>query len=258
MIALVSAKGSPGVTTTALALTLSSPGRCLLAECDPGGGDILTGYLQGCLPAGRGLAPLAVAQLRGRLPEEFDAHLVDLEAPRRQRLVLPGVADPAQATTVAAVWEPLAAYLRAWPDLDADDAGSRVVVDCGRLTGAHVGTPLLRHADRVLLVLRAHLPSVAAAVPAVRALGEQLADRPSGTLGLLVVEIGPYRPAEVADRLGVPLVASLPRDDRAAAALSFGGTVRSGAPLLRAAGRVHPRLAAPQVVTAVPTEVTGV
>ena len=104
MIALVSAKGSPGVTVSALAFTLTWPGRCLLAECDPAGGDVLAGYLRGSLDARRGLAELAVAELRGRLRDEFERQLVDLEAPRRRRLLLPGVRDPAQAATVAPVW----------------------------------------------------------------------------------------------------------------------------------------------------------
>ena len=43
LYALVSAGGAPGVTTSALALTLSWPSQVILAECDPSGGDILAG-----------------------------------------------------------------------------------------------------------------------------------------------------------------------------------------------------------------------
>ena len=40
LFALISAGGSPGVTTSALALTLGWPSRVILAECDPSGGDV--------------------------------------------------------------------------------------------------------------------------------------------------------------------------------------------------------------------------
>ncbi|GDY49430.1 hypothetical protein SVIO_000530 [Streptomyces violaceusniger] len=53
VIALAGSSGSPGVTTTALALLLSwplEPGRrVVLAECDPDGGSVLYGLLQGSL-----------------------------------------------------------------------------------------------------------------------------------------------------------------------------------------------------------------
>ena len=41
MFALISPGGAPGVTTTALAIALTWPWPVIVAECDPGGGDIL-------------------------------------------------------------------------------------------------------------------------------------------------------------------------------------------------------------------------
>jgi hypothetical protein len=237
VIALVSAKGSPGVTVSGLALTLTCPGRCLLAECDPAGGDVLAGYLRGALDAQRGLAPLAVAELRGRLREEFERQLVDLDAPHRRRLLLPGVRDPAQSATVAPVWPAIADHLRQLGDDDGE-----VVADCGRLTAPHLGWPVLQAADRMLLVVRGTLPSVSHAVPAVQLLRRELVE-PADRLGLLVVDTGPYPPAEVADRLEVPLVVTLPADGRTARALSQGGTVHRRMPLVRAAAAAWPRLA---------------
>lgn len=238
MIALVSAKGSPGVTCAALALTLTSSAQCLLAECDPAGGDLLAGYLQGTLSAQRGLAPLAVAELRGQSAAEFDAQLVDLDAPHRRRLLLPGVSDPAQAATVASVWQPIADRLRQW----GSGAGRRVIIDCGRLVDTHFGWPLLRQADRVLLVLRGTLPSVSSGVPALRLLREELGEQ-AHRLGLLVVATGPYPATEVARRLDAPLVGTLPVDPRTAGRLSHGGYVHPRTPLLRAAARLLPEMA---------------
>ena len=66
----------------------------MLAECDPAGGDVLSGYLAGLeIPATRGLLQLAVADLRDRLVDEFANQLIDLDAPKMHRLVLPGIGD---------------------------------------------------------------------------------------------------------------------------------------------------------------------
>jgi hypothetical protein len=252
MVALVSTRGSPGASVSALALTLAAPDRCLLAECDPAGGDVLAGYLQGTLPAQRGLAPLAVAELRGRLADEFDRQLVDLAAPRR-RLLLPGVSDPAQAVTVASVWTPIADHLHR---LGRD--GWLVLVDCGRPTTGHFGWPLLHRADLVLLVVRGTLASVSAAVPVLRALRLQLAGGhprsgpvpmaggpppaagpAAGRLALLVVEVGPYHAGDIARSLGLDVAATLPADARTALRLATGGALQPRSPLLRAAAAVR-------------------
>ena len=103
---------------------------------------MLAGFLQGTLPAQRGLAPLAVAEMRGRLADEFGRQLVDLDAPHRRRLLLPGVSDPAQAVTVSSVWTPIADQLH---QLGRD--GWLVLADCGRSTTVHFGWPLLHRAD---------------------------------------------------------------------------------------------------------------
>lgn len=253
MIALVSAKGSPGVTTSALAFTLIWPGRCLLAECDPAGGDVLPGYLRGELDSQRGLAPLAVAELRGRMREEFARQLVDLDPPNRRRLVLPGVHDPAQSATVAPVWPAVADYLAQLSDV------GQVIVDCGRLTAPHFGWPLLHASDRVLLVVRGTLPSASHAVPAVPLLRKELAEhgnRDPGRLGLLVVDTGPYSPEELSARLQVEIAAVLPADARTARALSFGDPVNLRLPLARAAAAAYPALSS--TGEARPEEVAGV
>ena len=67
LYALVSAGGSPGVTTTALALALSWPSPVVVAECDPSGGDVLAGLFAGHLEARSGL--LALAMEAGASPE---------------------------------------------------------------------------------------------------------------------------------------------------------------------------------------------
>src|SRR5690606_17680947 len=120
--------------------------------------------------------------------------------------------------------------------------------DCGRLTSPYFGWPVLLAAQRVLLVVRGTLPSVAHAVPAVGTLRRELGEY-ADRLGLLVINTGPYRPDEVAARLQVELAAVLPADARTARALSFGGGVHRRLPLPRAAAAAYPLV--PEVARAV-------
>ena len=96
VIALTSAKGAPGVTTTALALTLLWPRPVLLAECDPAGdSSLLAGYMGGSVEHTRGLLGLLAAQRRGELADAFWSQTLPL-APD------PRVHEPRAAGAVAA------------------------------------------------------------------------------------------------------------------------------------------------------------
>lgn len=62
VIALCSASGSPGVTTTSLGLALLWPRPVLLVEADPtGGSGILAGYFRGIRAYDQGLVELALS-----------------------------------------------------------------------------------------------------------------------------------------------------------------------------------------------------
>lgn len=238
IIALVSAKGSPGVTTAALAAALSWHRRLVLAECDPAGGSILAGYLGGALDGPRGLGELAVGELRdGNLESAFWSQLVDLDAPRRERLLLPGVVDPAQAGSVAPLWQRFADF---FTSLDRGVPPYDVLVDCGRLQVAGPPWPVLRAAAVVLLVTRAHLPDLSATRATVKAIERDFAEHriPPGTLRLLVVGDG-HGGSEISKALRLPVIARLPHDPRTAEVLGHGGTVRANRPLMRAAGALE-------------------
>ncbi|MEO3815409.1 ParA family protein [Plantactinospora sp. B24E8] len=238
VIALVSAKGSPGVTTTALACALSWHHRVVLAECDPAGGSVLAGYLGGALPGPRGIGELAVGELRdGNLEEAFWSQLVDLDAPKRERLLLPGVVDPAQAGSVIPLWQRFADFFTA---LGKGDPAYDVIVDCGRLHVVGPPWPILRAADIVLVVTAARLPDLSSTQATVKAIERDLADHrvPAGSLRLLLVGAGHGR-GEVSKALRLPVIEQLPHDPRTAEVLSHGGTVRSGRPLIRAAGALE-------------------
>ncbi|MFD9685231.1 hypothetical protein ACFXPX_05020 [Kitasatospora sp. NPDC059146] len=249
LTALISAK-SCGVTTTALALALASPKRTLLAECDPSGGTIRTGYLQGQqTTAAIGLHRLATAQRDGTLAEVFEQHLVPLDRDGH-RLLLPGLTDPTQSPSLAGTWEPLHRLLRVMEEDGYDvlvDAGRAVVESATGLSDTYSPAPLLRRADLLLLLVRADTSSVAAAAPVIRVLREDLDRRGAGagSLRLVVVEDGPLKAGQIAAALGVPVVATVPHDPATAAALGSGGTVRGRfdlAPLVRGARSAHEQL----------------
>jgi hypothetical protein len=243
IIALTSAKGSPGVTAASLALTLTWPGRCVLVECDPAGGSIQAGYLAGALPADRGIRELAVAELRGEdLRETWWGQLVDLQPPHRQRLLLPGITDPVQSGALRPVWDRLAEF---FASLEYVQPGYDVIVDCGRLAVPNTPWPLLHRADIVLLVVRPTLPGMFAAVPSLRTLRTQLMEHGAGTssLALLVTGPGDQSTRTITQQLHHPIVASLPDDARTALVLGHGGNIRMNTPLMRAAAAAHAHLA---------------
>ncbi|SBT40452.1 P-loop NTPase family protein [Micromonospora narathiwatensis] len=242
LIAMVSAKGSPGVTTTALACTLSWGGRTVLAECDPAGGSILSGYLSSLDIPPIGLLPLAAAALRDQLGDVFPRQLVDLDAghPGR-RILLPGINDPVQAGTIRPTWEPLAAF---FSDLERGEDGYDVIADCGRLTTSAPPWPLLFRADLVLLVVRtAILRTIAPAVAAAELLRRELTQHGQGRDGVALALIGdgPYGRRDIEQRLQLPTLMELPDDRRTAEVLSDGdGRLRGSQQLLRAAASAEP------------------
>lgn len=110
VIALAGVPGSPGVTATALALLRTWPledgWRLLLAECDPDGGAVLSGALEGRVPADRGLRYLAVSSRRQgqELVASFWTQLIAVDSrpgAERNRLLLPGLTDPCQASSLS-------------------------------------------------------------------------------------------------------------------------------------------------------------
>ncbi|HXP22066.1 MAG TPA: hypothetical protein VN840_20655 [Streptosporangiaceae bacterium] len=235
LYAMVSAGGSPGVTTAALALALTWPAQVIVAECDPSGGDVLAGLFAGHLPATSGLLPLAMEA--GGSPESMAAaiwqQVVDLDG-EHSRVLLPGITDPRQAAGLAPSWPALAGAMSALP--------TDVIADCGRLDPYPASAPVLGLAQVAILVLRPTLRQVSKARQRI----EMLAEIRGGThqLVLLLIGDGTYSGRDVSDALGVPVAGSLTDDHKTASVLSDGTGSRRGIaarPLLRSArpvGRV--------------------
>ncbi len=220
VIALAGGLGAPGVTTTALALLLSWPleegRRMILAECDPDGGAVLPGALRGALGNQYGLRHLALAVRQGRLSEAFWRQLVDMtDAGSRDRLLLPGLWDPAHVSSMGPVWEQLAAMF-AGIDRHRHD----VLVDLGRRGAFGPSAVLARRADVVVLVARTTMRGLQSAEVRLSALREQLGS--ASEVGLLLVDSGPYRRDEVERHLRVKVVGTLPWRPEQAAVFSEG------------------------------------
>ncbi|MGW2841895.1 hypothetical protein ACWCWD_29420 [Streptomyces sp. NPDC001493] len=220
VIALAGGLGAPGVTTTAMALLLSWPlrtgHRLILAECDPDGGAILPGALQGTLGNTHGLRNLALAGRQNQLAEAFWRQLVDVtDTGSRDRLVLPGLYDPAHASSMGPVWEQLARMLAGVEEHHHD-----VLVDLGRRGAFGPSGVLAQRADMVLVVARNTLRGLQSAEVRLTALREQVGSTPE--LGLLLVDRGPYSREEVQKHLGADVVAVMPWRPEEAEVLSDG------------------------------------
>ncbi|MFE9769748.1 hypothetical protein ACFYPC_35390 [Streptomyces sp. NPDC005808] len=223
VIALAGCSGAPGVTTTALAMLLSwplEPGRrMILAECDPDGGAVLHGLLQGTLGDRYGLRNVSVAARKGEFSDAFWRQLIDLsgedgmtESPR-DRLLLPGITDPAQAASLGSVWKVLAQMFRG---IDAQ-TNHDVLIDLGRRGAFGPPGVLAEQADAVIVVVRNTLRCLQAAEGRVRALEERVGD-----VGVVLINEGPYPAGEVQRVLQVPVVATLPYAPKDARVLSDG------------------------------------
>jgi Flp pilus assembly CpaE family ATPase len=241
VVALCSARGAPGVTTSALALAwvwpAARPGRrVLLIDADPAGSGLLTGILASGVPPAAGLSSLAA--LRPPLsPDQVVACSLAVDGDAT-RMVLPGVSDPVQAGPLGGSWASLLDVAR-----DLSDRGVDVLVDVGRVGHRFEPSVWLRESDALAVVVRGEVASVAPAAAAVRALAPTRGTRP--TVGLVVDGAG-YPAGEIAAAMSVGDVLVLPRDEWAARGLTAGATGGwrfDRSPLLRGAYAVVSRLA---------------
>ena len=223
-IALLSAKGSPGCTTTALALASVWPSdrRVLLAECDPAGGDIASGYLRGNLDGANGLVALAGQRSTDALTAVWQQMLA-LDDEGRQLLLL-GPTDPRQASGLGNAWktlgEAIEGFQRQEPPID-------LVLDLGRHHSAHESPLLRQRVDVVVLVTRSSLPAVAAARVAALELGAASTEGPR-VVCLVVGEGQPYSAKEISEAISLPVIGVLPYDNVSASAFSVGAPARRG------------------------------
>jgi hypothetical protein len=222
LFVLMSARGAPGVTTTALALALLWPRPTVLLEADvSGSSSVAAGYLRGTLRPQRGLINLAVAHRSGTLgPDSIREQAVAL-TDDESRWLVPALANADQVGSMTGeLWDRVGATLTA-----VSRAGTDVIVDAGRAGAVNGPEPLLRYADLVLLVVRTSLDAVVSARARVGQLRGAAADSVPGVdaLGLLLVGDGrPHRAGDVSKAVGLPVIATVSYDEANAQVLSHG------------------------------------
>lgn len=210
IVALGSAKASPGVTTTSVMLAAAWPGdgRVLIVEADPDGGALATRYGMSREP---GLLSAAAATRRGSQPDDG---LDDLWHHTQE---LPGgtsvLAGPPSADQAHAA---LSAGTHLAGALDRLDAAA-VLVDCGRLRPGSPALPLAFTAGLTILVARPRLDEAHHLVSVARSLRDACPK-----VGLVTVGRRPYPPEEVAAAIAVPLVGVIADDPPSAESVRAG------------------------------------
>lgn len=240
LVALASVKGSPGVTTTGLALAAAWPAaRRLLIEADPAGGDLATRLN---LPPAPGLMGLAAAARHDIGPDAVWRHAHHLGGGLHV-LTAPAGGEQASACLAALAATPVLARF-------ADGREPVVIADCGRLDPGTPALPLARHAQLTVLLARPHLGDLAhlaQRIPGLAGAGLELAVLLAASPRRLPSE-ATYPAPEVAATLGIPVLGQLPADEHGVALLnrSPAGLPRGGrlVPLLRTARGLAGTLAA--------------
>lgn len=210
-LVLVSAKGSPGVTTAAgaLAAVATTTGRALLAELDPSGGSVQVLAGSG---ATVGLMDAAGQLRREPSPSVIEENLTLLPA-GLPTLLAPTAGSVAESVieSVSSRWVPT---LRPCAD--------QVVVDAGRWEPSQRTALRVVGADLLVVVCRATV----AGVEHSRHLLDRLREVARRPVAVIVVGNRPYPPEQVASYLDVPLGGALAWDPRGTTSLWAHGVTK--------------------------------
>lgn len=154
MISLCADKGSPGVTTAALALAMTWPEEALLAELDPAGSDIpyrMPSATGEPVALGTGAVSLGLAMRDATAQVDVRVHQQYLAGGTP---VLVGPASPEQSESIGTGWAGIGQALAAH--------NTPVIADCGRLLSPRSPVAsVLTASDMVVMVARSTAESIA-------------------------------------------------------------------------------------------------
>jgi hypothetical protein len=154
LIVLASDKGSPGVTTTSVALAGVWPRRAILAECDPSGGDLVyrsPAENGGPLNPNIGMLSLATMARHGLSAHQLGDHLQRIHGGLE---VVAGLATGDQSAGLVGLWPHLGRAFDALPETD-------VIADCGRVESGSASLELMAGAALVVLVAQTSAEQIA-------------------------------------------------------------------------------------------------
>ena len=212
LVALASAKGSPGVSTATLAMALTWPeGRgAVIVEADPAGSVLAPRF---GLPYEPGVTTLAPVSRRSFHPPALAEHLQRLPTRSGDRAAsaLVGVRSAEQGRLLGRFWADFA-------DAMAVEPGPDLLVDCGRLDPDSPAMEIVRQAELTLLFTRPDVENVLQTRLRLGALADSGAAQ--GATTVVVVGRRPHSPAAVREALEADVLGVLAYDPRSAAALS--------------------------------------
>lgn len=228
LVALCSLKGSPGATTTALALAARWPGvqTPVVVECDPAGGDVAARFR---LPANPSAISLAAAARRNNDGSVLWQHVQRLPA---GLAVIPGPVGSEQARAALGL---MASHRAPVLRLAGDQPGVVVLADCGRVDPDSLALPIIRAADAMLLLAHPRDDELSHVAGKVRTAATW-----NRLPGFVLVGQG-YATTEVERELHIGVLGRLPHDPKGAAVLC--GSRKGPGPDRSALGRAALRLA---------------
>lgn len=206
LVAVCSLKGSPGATTLATTLGARWPAgeNPILVEADPAGGDLMARFRLTDSPS---LVTLAVAARRSTDPGLLAQHAQQI--PGGLRVVIGPVGAEQARSALSVLASGGSSPLRR----AADQPGTTVIADCGRVDPDSPALSIIRSCDAMLLVARPHDDELAHVALKLHE-AQRWSRRPCFVL------IGDGHPTrEVSQALGIPVMGRVPRDDKAAAVL---------------------------------------
>lgn len=153
LVAVGSFKGSPGATSTTLALAAGWPMPAAGVEADAAGGDLAVRLRTrdgDALPERPSVLSLAAEARSSNDVPELVARFAIETAPDVR--IVQGFTDPSRAQGLVGLWPDLARAL--------SQASVDVIVDVGRLTANTAAAPILQAADAIVVTCRAELGSI--------------------------------------------------------------------------------------------------
>lgn len=216
VLALTSTRGAPGVTATALTLTLAWHRPVILVEADvSGSSSIKAGHFRGQATPIPNIMDLADAHHNHRS--------LGVEALRNASLPLPmepsrrfiaGIARSDQLRALTPdFWDQLASVLA-----NTAEQGYDVIVDTGRVRTINGPDRLLERADLVAVVMRNHLDHIVSTASNADYM-RRGADAASNRVGAIVVGQGTYRDKDITRATGLKVWATLAWDPNTAGRL---------------------------------------